>query len=543
MNRQRLKIIVGIFLVFASVFVGRLVYLQVFCHADLAAKADAQEFHTLALEESPRGRITDRGGVSITADAETASLMIVPSLMDDVAKTAEILEYTLGLSAERLITKIGGEADNTRREPFIAKTDLTMNEVQQAENLGLGGVYVLSRQGRYYRDFPLQHLLGTLEEGEESGETVGASGLERIYNDVLAGAGSRKISFLVDERNRMIDPGEYYLTEKETAKTGQVQLTVDLGIQRAAEAALSDHSGAIVVLDSQNGDVLALASSPKYDPYQVTKLSADDAYVNKALSSYPPASLFKIFISAVAIEEKQVSPETLFFCDGAFRLANGNTVSCWNKEGHGFLTFNDALSLSCNPVFVKTALTLGEERLEKSFSRWELDEDRLLGYPLNELSSLNFSGHTDADFANIGLGENGVKMTPLNVAKMINVIAADGVMYTPRVVTEVQDREGETKNIEEDLAVRVVSAETAETVTQMMAKTFQSGTAGKLNLDSFHIAGKTGTSETGNVWIGGFFPYENPRYTVVILITGGHSGVGDGGPVLKKLCAYLGNLP
>ena len=544
MNFQRLRIMIGLFLVFALVLVGRLVYLQVFCHEELAAKADAQEFHTVELEESPRGSVLDRNGDSITADAATASLLMVPSLIDDVEKTTGILEETMGLSAELLLSKICGENETIRREPFIAKTDLTFKETEAAENLGIGGVYVVSLRGRCFRDVPMEHLLGALGKDENSGKTMGISGLERIYNDVLAAESTGKISFLVDEKNRMMNPGEYYLTEKEANPAGQIRLTVDLGIQRAAEAALGDLSGAVVVLDSENGDVLAMASSPKYDPYQVTELPSSDAYVNKALSAYPPASLFKIFITAIAMEENLVSPETVFFCDGAFPLENGDTVSCWEEEGHGFLTFNDALSLSCNPVFVKTSLEIGRERLEESFSRWELDEDRLLGYPLNDLSSLTFSGSTDADLANIGLGENGVKMTPLNVAKMMNVIAADGLLYTPRVVTEVTDGEGNVgEKFEEALAVRVLSSSTAEKVTEMMAKTFESGTAKKLHLESFHIAGKTGTSETGNVWIGGFFPYEDPQYTIVILVTGGHSGGGDGGPVLKKLCAYLGNLP
>ena len=103
MDLHRLRIIVGFFIVFALVFVGRLVYLQVFCHDALAAKADAQEFHTVELEESPRGRITDCNGVSVTADTETASLLIVPSLIGDVKKTTGILENELGLSSERLV--------------------------------------------------------------------------------------------------------------------------------------------------------------------------------------------------------------------------------------------------------------------------------------------------------------------------------------------------------------------------------------------------------------------------------------------------------
>jgi cell division protein FtsI/penicillin-binding protein 2 len=275
----------------------------------------------------------------------------------------------------------------------------------------------------------------------------------------------------------------------------------------------------------------------------MTKLASDDVYINKALSAFPPASLFKIFVSAVALEENIVAGETAFYCGGSYSLSTGRSVGCWKEDGHGLLTFDETLAQSCNPVYVQMTLSLGMEKLRDAFDKWELDRDLLLGYPLDDHSSLNVSTENDATLANVGLGESGVMMTPLNVAKMFNVIASDGMLYTPRVVTEVYDKSGNvTSRFERAMPLRVVSKDTAEIVTDMMAETYRTGTAKNLRLDSFKLAGKTGTSETGNVWIGGFFPYDKPRFTVVVLVTDGTSGVGDAGPVMRKLCAYLGNL-
>lgn len=545
----RIRLIILFFIVFGLAVLVRLCWLQAFCHSDLAAKADAQEISTVELAEEPRGTVYDRNGVAITADQETLSLLIVPALIDDVQETAAILTENLGFSVALLEEKITGEnqsGEMIRKTPFIAKTDLTAEEAEKVESLNLTGVYVVSRQGRYYRDYPALHLLGVLgltgDTESESGEMSGLSGLEKIYDDILHNSGGKKIGFLVDENNKVINRNAYFLLEDSESAAGELYLTIDLDIQRAAEAALGENEGAVVVLDAENGDVLALASAPKYDPYQVTENTTDDVYVNKALSAYPPASLFKIFLAATALDEGVVQPETSFFCNGAYTLENGQTISCWKEEGHGFLTFEEALSLSCNPVFVRTALSLGKDRMEEAFTRWELDGDYLLGYPLNDLSGLDLASGGEADIANAALGEKGVMMTPVNIAKMINVIAAGGLLYTPRVVEKAVDKDGNTVSVNDTaLAVRVISADTAETVKEMMAKTFENGTAQSLHLEDFQVAGKTGTSETGNVWIGGFFPYDDPQYTVVILVTDGSSGVGDGGPIMKKLCAYLEN--
>lgn len=542
---KRMNLISLGFCFFAAVLLLRLCYLQVWCHAPLAAKADAQELYSVELEEFPRGRILDRHGNAITADSASFSLLVIPALVEDPTAFSERVGATAALSPSLLYRKIVTETDRgttLRKEAFVAKSDLSQKEIDTLEALGEAGLFVISRQGRYAGDLPALHLIGALEKKDEN-TAVGVSGLERIYDTVLAAGGSRKLRFLVDEKNQGIRSDAYFEEGGDSSGAGSLATTIDLDIQRGAEAALGDRSGAVVVLDSKNADVLAMVSAPKYDPAHTAAEVGEDAYVNKALSAYPPASLMKIFLYAMALEAGKVAPETAFFCNGSYALTADTRISCWKKEGHGFLFCEDALGESCNPVAIKTATELGENAFRDGFSLWELDRDLLLGYPLRESSALELVENNATALANVALGENGVKMTPLNVAKMINVIATGGILKTPRVVTAVYDQKGEAIETFQGDEKRVLSEETAKIVTLMMKKTFETGTAKSLHLAELAIAGKTGTSETGNVWIGGFFPAEEPRYTVAILINDGTGGTASGGPVMKKLCAYLGNLP
>ena len=540
-----IKWITVFFAVSAFVLLMRLCWLQIFSHEELVSKADRQDLCTVTVSEDLRGVISDRNGTPITAAEESSSLLVIPSLVEEPKETAAFLSSALSLSAKRLEDKMTDEKkDGTVycRAPFWAKTNLSEKERETLSVYNGEGLLIVPHRCRHRKDLPALHLLGTLETDKISGKAVGTSGLERIYDDVLSGEENREIRFLIDEKNRNIADRGYFVSDTPGSSAGTVVLTLDLDIQRAAEASLGDRSGAVVVLDTKSGDVLAMASSPKYDPLQTASAENYGSYMNKALLAYPPASLFKVFLSAVALEEGIVSADSSFFCEGGISLENGATVHCWKTEGHGFLTFDDALSQSCNPVFVKTVQRIGIARLRKAFEKWELNKDYLKGYPLDDRSSFASDAFGAGDEGNIALGENGITLTPLNAAKMINVIATGGLLYTPRLVKEVRDREGNVVSSEETpFAVRVISEKTANTVKDMMSKTFSEGTAAFLGLNSFGIAGKTGSSETGSVWIGGFFPKEDPAYTVVVLVEKGNGGATDAGPIFKRLCAYLGN--
>ena len=544
---RRFTGIIVCFLLFAAALGVRLVWLQLLQHDELATIADRQKVRTAELLQYPRGAILDRHGSAITNGEQAAALLIIPALVDDAATLAEAAGAIIGVQPELLARKIAGtDSDGTelRYTPFVAKTPLSGSEVTAVAALEANGVFLTSQVSRYQSDLPALHIVGTVARAEgdaQAGGTLsGTSGLEYAYEEVLHGGGGQTLGVIVDQHDRAVNGGQYLIFDEPPSSGGVVQTTLDLEIQRAVEDALGERSGAAVVLDAQSGDVLALASGPKFDPYYLSPPEGDDAYVNKALSAYAAASMFKVFLSAVSIESGIVAQSTPFFCNGAYTLPDGTAVRCWHEPGHGALTFDDAIAHSCNPVFISLALKLGKDRIEQAFAAWELDRDDLIGYPLSTRSALTIDGGGENAVANVALGEQGVRLTVLNVAKMLNVIASGGRLLRPRLVTTVTDGgELPAATYPAALPLRVIAPETAAKVTTMMTKTFTQGTGRSLGLSSLDVAGKTGTSETGNVWIGGFLPAAQPRYTIAILIEGGKSGVTDAGPVFKKLCAYL----
>lgn len=558
MNKKAITFIFFFFFCFGFFLLGRLIFLQIADHQSMAALSDAQQVKKIEMTETPRGSVVDRNGIAITNDTESPALLVFPTLVEDVDDTAEALAKIVDVNESTLKRKIAGknqEGEIVRYTPFWVKSNLSQEEISAVKKRNAKGVFVLGQKTRYYEDMPMVHLLGQLatvsEEDRVSkkvddtydvGDIIGVSGLESVYEDVLRGYGGTGFGIVVDEKNRVVDENEYYVYEKEEKNGGSVSLTIDLTLQRVVEAAFGTAEGACVILDAKNGDVLAMGSFPKFDPTHM-QTAENGSEVNKALKPYPPASLFKIFDAAMVLENHQIQKEMPFFCDGSVTLNNGRVVNCWKKEGHGAMIFADALAYSCNPVFVKVGEILGAKNMVKGFHRWELDDDTLLGYPLKNSSALDLGGKTEGKIANAVLGEDGVMMTPLNLAKMVNVIASKGYVMTPRLVTDVKNEKGEVmKSFPSSLKKRVLSSATAETVTEMMRRTFLTGTGASLKLKSMDIAGKTGSSETGNVWIGGIFPAKAPRYTIVILVENGSSGVGSAGPILKKICGYLQSL-
>lgn len=538
--------------------IGRLAYLQFIEGESLAVTGDKQKIRSVELTQYPRGEVLDRNGNSITNTEEQPALLIFPSLISNPEEDAATIGAVIHVGAEDLLRKIiGTKEDGTeiRRLPFIAKSKLTTEESAVLKEYNLPGIFIVGQVGRYQADFPALHILGQLgkvnagnlqEEGMEDydeGDVIGSSGLEKIYESTLKAKSGEKLGLLVDERNRLIEGEGYFVfNDEKDQESGSVALTVDLELQRVVESALGDKKGAAVVLDVENSDILAIASSPKYDPYYITLPEDNDTYVNKALQPYPPASLFKIVLAAAALENNLVTPDKKYHCPGYYTMADGKTIACWKEDGHGDLTFEEALGASCNIVFLDIGLQLGGETIKKYVEKWDLDTESIIGYPLPDKENLDFNTSVAADNANVILGEKGIQITPVNLAKMVNVIASGGFLLTPRLVTEVKDGDGKvTQTFPASYPLRVLSAENAAEIKHMMKFTFDTGTAQNLRMQSLAIAGKTGTSQTGNVWIGGFFPADKPKYTVVILVEGGDSGVGDAGPIFKKIAGYLQN--
>ncbi|MGF1570046.1 MAG: penicillin-binding protein 2 [Nodosilinea sp.] len=400
-----------------------------------------------------------------------------------------------------------------------------------------------------------EQLEARRDQGYRLGDVVGQMGAESAFENTLHGTwGGQQVE--VDSAGRIIS----ILGEKPAAAGQDIQLTLDLELQRAAEAALGSRRGAIVAMDPRNGAILAMASWPTYDPNIFTTRitedqwqqlqGADHPFLNRALQAFPPASTFKIVTTAAAIESGKYAPGTVLPTYPYIQIGSIQFWD-WNKAGFGPLGFTGAMAMSSDTFFYQIAMGLGGPNLIEMTRRFgfgrktgfELGAEESPGLvPDDPWKQENFDiGWLPGDSINMSIGQGFLQATPLQVAGMFAVAANDGYRVTPHIL---KDNEA-THNWRESLNL---SDTTIDILHDGLRRVITSGTASSLNVpDLPPFAGKTGTAEAppglSHAWFGAYAPQDNPEIVVVAFAE--HSG-GGGGKVaapmtLEVLRAYFGN--
>jgi len=552
----------GLYFVFAAAFLAllaRLFYIQVIDGPEYTRQAVAQRQRTLDYVQYPRGQILDRYFRPLTNNERQPCCVVFPIMVEDFPQTAEFLSAVFKISLETVTNKLGTPGQVVKN-PFILKANLKQEEILAVQDCGLPGIFVLPMVPRYRPDSLMAHFIGFVsgiskeeysrfqQENRDYQPTdaVGKSGLELRYETYLKGGHSRQVAALIDDKGRLIQGKGFSLLplpEESNYSLANLVLTIDRDYQQIAERALQGHNGAVVVMDVTNGDILAAASSPSFDPYLLEKPSSDDAYVNKVLQPYPPASVFKILIAAAALEEGLVRPEDIFECTGQITIPSGRQVSCWKPDGHGTINFAQAMAYSCNPVFVEIGLKLGGKRIKNYIDFLGIDEDKIIGYDLEEKTHVDFNSSVPGDLANVSIGENGIRLSPVQVAKLISIAANGGFRVNPRLVAEIRDDKGNTlKEFSSPAPVQVITSQTAQILKSMLIGAVAAGTGTAAGVPGLSPGGKTGSSQTHGVWFAGFAPGEKPRWAVVVFLKKGSSGGKEAAPIFREVVESLAVL-
>ncbi len=455
--------------------------------------------------------------------------------MTEEEKTCASLAEALALPVAELETVL------QRGAAKMVKGHLTEKEISAIERLDLEGVFLLPMYPRYLYPARAAHIIGTVGE-EETGEFKGQSGLEKQYDPFLQGRNTPEAAVLVDQSGRQTLQQLRLLPDTSPDTSHNVQLTLDLDYQEIAEQAFGDEVGALVVMEAATGDVLAMVSGPGFDPNQPQAETDGDVYVNKALYGYPPASVFKIVVAAAAIENG-IELEN-FVCDGSYTLSNGHQVHCWEEEGHGPEDLASALANSCNPYFTKLGLTLGGDAILAYAKKFGLDQPELIGYQLPETwPALDFNTRVEGDIANASIGEKGVRLSPIQVASLLAVVANDGYAVTPRLVRQITDQKG---NVVQEFSVqqplRAIQASTAAQLRDYLKQVVDSGTGKRASSDIVTTGGKTGTSQYQGVWFAGMVSVEEPRWTIAIYLSEREAGGQEGALLFKEIAEKLAVL-
>lgn len=534
---------------------------------------------------APRGTLFDQNGVPLVDSFPSFDVSLYRQDVPDMEALIPTLSRVLSLDPQRLRAKLEGARGIPLHQALKIKTDITRKELAAVETrrLDLPGVVVDMVIRRNYPHKNLaSHLIGYLGEisaqememdefaNHKLGYLVGKYGIEQKFEFELMGEnGGRQIE--VNALGQKIRT----LGQVEPNPGNNVYLTLDLELQKAAEAAMAGKHGAVVAMNPRNGDILAMASKPDFDPNLFSRGISPESWKsivdnpahplqNRATQGqYPPGSIFKVLVAMAGLEERMITPETVFQCNGVYPFGN-REYQCWKKEGHGQVNLRRAIVESCDIYFYQLGIRLGVNRIAKYASAAGLGSPT--GFPLGREKhglvptsswkmrrfGVPWQGGENLSTA-IGQGYNLV--TPLQIACTFSALFNGGKYYQPRIAESIRTPHGEVLQEFPPLVMRniPISPETIEFVREALWGVVNSpgGTGARARVEGFNVAGKTGTSQIiqrregkpepaspeleDHAWFAGFAPAYNPEIVVVVLVEHGGGGGAAAAPVAKQV--------
>jgi len=485
--------------------------------------------------------------------------------------------------------------------PVRLKRDVSFEIVAKIEEKKLPGVIIEVQPIRnYIYGYTAAHVFGYLGEISRKelekfdnyrvGDFIGKTGLEKVLEPYLKGKDGGK-------QVEVTATGEFVkvLGEKQALPGHTVYLTIDVEIQKAAENALmkvmnklrnnpnrderypNAKEGAVVVMDVNTGEILALVSKPDFDPNlfasgislkEWNQLNSDPEkpLLNKAISgSYPPGSIFKMVVACAALEEGVTTPELKIDTNGGVYWTIA-PKKCWyySKGGHGIVNLVEAIAKSCNIYFYEMGRRLGIDVIEKYARMFHLDQKTGIELPGEKSGIVPSRDYKEKSFKSpqnkiwypaetldAAIGQGFHSYTPLQIAKYVSAIANGGKLYKPFLVKKIVSPEGKVVEKKQPQLVGRLNfkKETLETVKKGMKAVVEPGGTAWWPFRDFpiQVAGKTGTAQwnilyDNHGWFVSFAPYNNPEIAVVVFIEQAGSGGSTGGPVARAIYEKYFNL-
>ncbi len=581
-----------ILMVFALLFL-RLIYLQLIKGEEYRRLSQTNCIRLKSIKSS-RGLIYDRNRLLLVDNRPAFDLNIVLEDAHPLEQTVEKLAGLVDIPVEDLMESIKKKGRAAIYKPVTLKRDISRQQlaVVEAHKLDLPGVQIEIEPTRHYI-YPktAAHLIGYLgqinKKEIESGQypnvrpqdAIGRYGVEKSFESSLQGKrGGRQVE--VDVNGRVIKE----LKRVEPVCGKDIYLSLDLGLQRTAEALLKDQEGAVVALDPSNGDVLVMASAPGFDQndfiggistkkWRALMDNPGRPMINKAIQAeYPPASTYKILTSLAGLEEKVIDRNSTFFCPGFYKFGN-RRYHCWNKYGHGHLNVVSALAQSCDVFYYQTGEKLGVDKLAQyatgcglgQLTGIDLAHERPGLIPTSAWKKRRFKEPWQAgETLSISIGQGFNLVTPLQMAVFIAAVGNGGTLYKPRIVRSIMDNEGNVvKKIEPEIIGGIPAGkQTLGLVQEGLYRVVQGnrGTARKIRINGVDISGKTGTAQVfsrkkgekfdnknlerhlqDHAWFVCYAPSENPVIAVSVIIEHGEHGASAAAPIAGALIRkYLG---
>ena len=578
--QQRLNLFYVPIIAVGALLAVRLWQLQILSGAEYALLAEKNRIRTIQVV-APRGTITDRNGIPLVENRPSFNILLYRESVTNTDETAAFVTARLGISQEDFSAILSRSKALPMYHSIVIKEDVGIDDISvvEAHKQEHPELQIDREPRRLYRYGQVgAHVVGYVSEvsgdelakgtfpGARVGSLVGKFGVERTYNDKLTGDdGSRVV--LVDSLGREVG----LLEEVDSVIGDNLQLTLDLELQTTAQSLLEGKVGAIVAMDPGNGEILALASSPSFDPNNFSTRISPEAWnqlvndpdrplQNRAIqNAYPPGSIFKVIMAEAGLDEGLVDDNTRVFCRGSAFFYN-REFHCAAKQGHGSVGIEDAIARSCNIFFYELGRRLGISRIAEHAQALGLGTKTGIDLP-GERSGLMPSPEWKqrtrgvkwyvGETISVSIGQGAVTTTPIQMLRAIACIASGGRLTTPHVLLRAEGVKDESQFRTEQSAL--IDPEAMSTIRAGMWQSVNNwGTGHSAAIPGLDICGKTGTVQVigaerkkeleGNLpaledhsWFVGFASRDIPEIAVAAFIEHGGKGGITAAPLAREV--------
>lgn len=489
----------------------RIFWVQIISGSKFKQKAENQRNYELTT--SNNGNIYDRNMNLITNREEENYLYISKNSIEGNDKYKQDLLNKIKWSEKELEENIKKNKSSMIKIPVKKKIKSIKNGV------------VIKEPKEYSDDNLLTHVIGYINENGDG------LGIKKEFNSILSKSNNTKLSLTLDGKSRLLSNNKNSLNVSENDDTirNSIQLTIDYNIQKIVEESMEnrDYEGAVIVTDAKTGDILALTSQPDFDLNDIGKSnnSKDEAQMNRAIRfKYYPASIFKTVVLLTALKE-DIDLTERYTCTGSITIEN-QEYSCHDNVVHEDLTLEEAYAVSCNSIFIDLTNRLGGDKI--------IEMVKELG--LTEKIDIGLDGEKEGDIAakkdvlgpaigNLALGQEYVRLTPLQINNMTMIIANNGIKKDMSIIKGYATNKGDiSKQFNRESDQWIIDSDYTSIVKRYMELVVKSGTGkGYISLESFGgAAGKTGTAQknegNNNGLFTGYSPIDNPKYVVTVVI-------------------------
>ncbi|MFQ6082408.1 MAG: penicillin-binding protein 2 [Candidatus Aminicenantia bacterium] len=553
--------------------------IQILDHNQYLIRSEQNRIREVTVPAS-RGLIKDRNGIILAENRASFNASIIRENCQNFNESLVRISKILSLDKKILKERINQYKFYPIFKPIILKENLSMKEVAsiEARKLQLPELIIQVEPKRYYPFGSLAaHVIGYVQEVSREelrkseyhhlkmGDIIGKSGVERKYDFKLRGKNG-KIKKVVNSHGRFVED----ISHQRSIPGQDLILTLDYDLQKKVEQLLGGREGAIVVLNPTSGEILALASSPTYDPNKFVrrfnqkewkKLINDpkSPLENRALRGlYAPGSVFKLTIALAALEKGLINPNSSFFCSGAANFY-GRIFSCWDQSGHGWVNLYNGIKHSCNIYFYNLGKLLGIKEIENWAyqlglgcpTRIDLPGEKEGLVPSPEWKMKNrqtpwFSGET----ITLSIGQGALLVTPLQIAIQTAIIANRGIKVIPHLLkswSESKEDNNEERYIKEKVNINKESFE--RVISGMWGVVNDQGTGRAARIKGYDVCGKTGSTQviskrkdskntrevTTHSWFIGFAPRDKPQIVVTVIVEYGGMGGETAAPLARKI--------